>query len=468
MNNVSETDNMKLMKCGHSSQCESEKEFYPDSYCSSLIEGEGKYCCHDCTEEATSAKDASNTTMKFYAQLTVNSVQCNNDNDCTTGDGGFYVSAKAFLRRVIHLSITIVLLLRQLVNFYFGTFVGNIQMFLMNRGGGAQVEWRRVSIVGVRMMHRVAEQQRRTSEFFGLCADNDPRRKQEDLYRCLGGDPAYDTVGDVIKCDEDKDCNKVEGQPLSDQSTWDFECVTAGGPGEGFCCPVAKCKDRFTYMRTENDCETQMDCLKDEEEKKTNADGRAVCSMYYEKNEKKPNNKCCPIGLKRIDGKTHVNSTTCQGTCPDKEIYGTKVPQYCALPSDGSETGVCFLSPYIIIEERNRQVNPVLKTSLIISVVMTLIFAFLALIMFVNYRSKNFCDKYTPKKKKGKKGKKGKKDDTTTGGRSTKGDSSSKSAMSGTSATGTTGGGTTGGGTTGDGTTGGGTTGDASSTGTAA
>ncbi|VDM63394.1 unnamed protein product [Angiostrongylus costaricensis] len=83
---------------------------------------------------------------------------------------------------------------------------------------------------------------------------------------------------------------------------------------------------------------------------------------------------------------------------------------------------------------------------------MTLIFAFLALIMFVNYRSKNFCDKYTPKKKKGKKGKKGKKDDTTTGGKSTKGDTSSKSAMSGTSATGTSG--TVGGGTPGDGATG--------------
>ncbi|EYC46019.1 hypothetical protein Y032_0411g967 [Ancylostoma ceylanicum] len=60
------------------------------------------------------------------------------------------------------------------------------------------------------------------------------------------------------------------------------------------------------------------------------------------------------------------------------------------------------------VRDKDRAANPVYKTVMIVSGVLTLVFAFLAVIMFVNYRSKNFCDKYTPKKKKGKKDKKGK------------------------------------------------------------
>ncbi|VDM55406.1 unnamed protein product [Angiostrongylus costaricensis] len=140
----------------------------------------GVCCQYDCTEEGSSAIDAANATRKLYARLAADSVQCNNDNDCNTGDErGKCITAKDK-----------------------GTPIAPLEK-------GKPLK---------------------------LCCLY-PRRMQEDLYRCLGGDPAYDTAGEVIKCEADKDCNKVAGQPLSDQSTWDFECVTAGGPGDGFCCP---------------------------------------------------------------------------------------------------------------------------------------------------------------------------------------------------------------------------------------
>ncbi|KJH43478.1 hypothetical protein DICVIV_10501 [Dictyocaulus viviparus] len=302
-------------------------------------------------------------------------------------------------------------------------------------------------------------------------------------YKCLGGEPNKDLSGKILKCKQDEDCNRVQGQTLADKSKWDYECVTKGGPGSKFCCPVAKCPDGLTYMKTEVECSTNVDCLQDEEDKTRNPDARAICSDYFELNQlkkkrccpigdlttqmpyctKRPCTKssdcvestsychpekksCCYIGITRLDGSSHENSTVCQGTCADKNIFGTKVPQYCVLTASQANTGLCILSPYTIIKDKERRVNPLYKTILIISIILTLVFAFLALIMYVNYRSRNFCDKYTPKKKN-KKGKKGKhSDSTSTGGKSTTKDSSAMSGVSGTS----TGGGTTGDGTTGD------------------
>ncbi|KAJ1354319.1 hypothetical protein KIN20_011216 [Parelaphostrongylus tenuis] len=395
-------------------QCKQSSECGMDAFCDiksnennevKAFSNIGICCKYDCTADAMKTFDVANTSIKSYAKLTASGALCNVDSDCVPESDK--ESAKC----------------------------------VEAQDQGTPIEPLKK---GVPMK---------------LCCHY-PKRSLEDLYQCIAGSPNLDRSGRVLKCNEDKDCNKVEGQTLSDPSKWDYECVSARDPGDKFCCPVAKCNDRHTYMKTEIDCKTTNDCMKDEEESKTNPEGRAVCSEFYVKNKKKSNKKCCPIGdlskqlpyctkrnctsssdcvaassychpkkktccyvgITRIDGRTHVNSTVCQGTCPDKEV---------------------------IVRDKSRQVDPVLKTSLIISIIMTLVFAFLALIMFVNYRSKNFCDKYTPKKKK--KGKKGKKEksDTTTGGKSTKGDTSTSSAISGT---GTTGGGTTGGGTTGDGT----------------
>ncbi|KAK6042103.1 hypothetical protein COOONC_20392, partial [Cooperia oncophora] len=164
---------------------------------------------------------------------------------------------------------------------------------------------------------------------------------------------------------------------------------------------------------------------------------------------------CCYLGITKLDGKKQENSSVCQGACPDREIFGKKVPQYCVVQSADKSGGMCYVSPYVVVEDKKREVNKTYKTIMIISIILFLVFAFLALIMFVNYRSKNFCDKYTPKrKKKGKKGKgkgsKSSRSGTTGGDKSevsgTGGTSGTKDAT-GTSGTGASTGASTGGGT---------------------
>ncbi|VDM80337.1 unnamed protein product [Strongylus vulgaris] len=214
---------------------------------------------------------------------------------------------------------------------------------------------------------------------------------------------------------------------------------------------AAKCPDEYTYMRTELECEKPQDCMKGQEDE-SGADERALCAEYFERNvaQKK---RCCPIGYNvkayctkrkcstfsdcnagqycepskevccyigdtKLDGSKHEKGEICQGPCSDKEVR---------------------------VKDRDRTVNPVYKAVFIISVILTVVFAFLAVIMFVNYRSKNFCDKYTPKKKKkrSKKSKKSKKDKGEGGG-GTEGAESSTGGVSGTSGTGATGEGTSG------------------------
>ncbi|RCN40832.1 hypothetical protein ANCCAN_13243 [Ancylostoma caninum] len=110
---------------------------------------------------------------------------------------------------------------------------------------------------------------------------------------------------------------------------------------------------------------------------------------------------CCHVGVTKLDGTRHDTGSACQGTCEDKLLFNKKVPQYCVATKTGSGgIGQCYVSPYVRVRDKDRTANPVYKTVMIISGVLTLVFAFLAVIMFVNYRSKNFCDKYTPKKKK--------------------------------------------------------------------
>ncbi|KHJ97152.1 hypothetical protein OESDEN_02872 [Oesophagostomum dentatum] len=173
-----------------------------------------------------------------------------------------------------------------------------------------------------------------------------------------------------------------------------------------------------------------------EQEDKSGAEHRAMCTVYYAKNEEQKKKKCCPIdnvnnrlayctrtkcskmvdckegmychpknnvccylGVKKLDGSAHEKGNTCQGTCPDADKFGTMVPQYCVREESEEKGGRCYLSPYVRVKERSRTVNPVYKTVCIVCVVLTLVFAFLAVIMFVNYRSRNFCDKYRPKRK---------------------------------------------------------------------
>ncbi|ETN86336.1 hypothetical protein NECAME_16398 [Necator americanus] len=284
-------------------------------------------------------------------------------------------------------------------------------------------------------------------------------RKDDELYRCLIGVALRDTNQKIIKCATDEDCNREEGIELRDKSEWKYECVQSLSK-EKHCCLAPHCGDELTFMRTELDCKTPQDCMRDEEDK-SNAVGRAVCADFTERNQAAKKKKCCPIadakarlayctkrncssladcdavlaychptkhvcchaGITRLDGTKHESSGTCQGFCKDKQMFGKKVAQYCVAVKT-SNAGVRIV-------DRDRAVNPVYKTVFIISVILTLVFAFLAVIMFVNYRSKNFCDKYTPKKKKGKKGKK-------------KGKESGKSGTSGGGEGGTEGGGTSG------------------------
>ncbi|XGW34279.1 hypothetical protein V3C99_018264 [Haemonchus contortus] len=115
------------------------------------------------------------------------------------------------------------------------------------------------------------------------------------MFRCKTGIVAKDTAGKVLMCAKDEDCNRVEGKELADASKWDNECVDAPEYNMKFCCPVSKCKDQFTYMRGEYDCNGVLDCLKEEVDKTTKADARARCEDYYEKNKQK-GKKCCPLG----------------------------------------------------------------------------------------------------------------------------------------------------------------------------
>lgn len=374
----------------------------------------GVCCVYDCTKEAAAYDDNADKTLPSYATLTANGNKCNYDSDCQFEDkGAKCITAKDNETTLVE-----------------GLSLGK-EMKLCCK------------------YHKTAD---------------------DDQYKCHDDKALRDLENKILRCKDDKICNTEAGRILRDESFWDYECVNGG-----YCCRRQACKNfPWIYMKHENDCKEGKDCLKEEEDKTTKVDSRAICVDYYVGMEKK-NKKCCPLddrdkvlpyctkrkctgltdcmeaqychptkktccilGATKLDGTYQENTTACRSTCEDRVIFGVSVAQYCVRSSSDSETGSCYLNPYVLVKERERKVNPVYKTILIVSIILCLVFAFLAMIMFVNYRSKNFCDKYTPKKKKGKgKGKKGKKDKDESGTKS--------SEVSGTTGGGTTGGGTTGG-----------------------
>ncbi|KIH62805.1 hypothetical protein ANCDUO_06909 [Ancylostoma duodenale] len=119
-------------------------------------------------------------------------------------------------------------------------------------------------------------------------------KKEEELYRCLVDKPLKDTNDRIIKCSTDEDCNREEGRALRDARFWKYECVQSKS-NEKHCCRAPHCNDDITFMRTELDCKTAMDCLRDEDDK-SDVESRAICRDYNERNEKAKKKKCCPIG----------------------------------------------------------------------------------------------------------------------------------------------------------------------------
>ncbi|VDM76283.1 unnamed protein product [Strongylus vulgaris] len=192
-------------------------------------------------------------------------------------------------------------------------------------------------------------------------------KETRDLYPCKYGD-ALSSGETIISCTTDKDCNGFEEDS------------------------IAKCPDRYTYMRTELECEKPRDCMKGQVDE-SGAEERALCAEYFERNvaQKK---RCCPIGQNvnayctrrkcytfsdcnagaycdpwwkvccyigetKLDGSQHEKGEICQGSCSDKELFGKKIPQYCVRTSTADASGFCFLSPYLRVKDRDRTVNPV-------------------------------------------------------------------------------------------------------------
>lgn len=53
-------------------------------------------------------------------------------------------------------------------------------------------------------------------------------------------------------------------------------------------------------------------------------------------------------GVTKLDGTKHDIGSPCQGSCPDKELFGKKIAQYCVATKTSSEgLGQCYLSPYV-------------------------------------------------------------------------------------------------------------------------
>ncbi|EYC30559.1 hypothetical protein Y032_0005g2719 [Ancylostoma ceylanicum] len=124
-------------------------------------------------------------------------------------------------------------------------------------------------------------------------------REEEELYRCLIDKPLRDTSNQVIKCSTDEDCNREEGRALRDPKFWKYECVQSKSK-EKHCCRAPHCNDDITFMRTEMDCKTSSDCMKDEDDK-SDPESRAVCTDFNERNEKAKKKKCCPICVDPTD-----------------------------------------------------------------------------------------------------------------------------------------------------------------------
>ncbi|RCN40833.1 hypothetical protein ANCCAN_13244 [Ancylostoma caninum] len=188
---------------------------------------------NNCTEEAIATGKA-DADIEAFASFTENNAQCNDDGNC--GDNGLCITAKDQSKSE-------------------NVFPKGKELKLCCRYGA---------------------------------------RKEEELYRCLVDQPLRDTNNKVIKCSTDEDCNREEGRALRDPKFWKYECVQSKSK-EKHCCRAPHCNDDITFMRTELDCKTAMDCLKDEDDK-SEAESRAICTDYNERNEQAKKKKCCPIG----------------------------------------------------------------------------------------------------------------------------------------------------------------------------
>ncbi|CAJ0599894.1 unnamed protein product [Cylicocyclus nassatus] len=117
-------------------------------------------------------------------------------------------------------------------------------------------------------------------------------KSKEEVYQCKTGKALLILEGKTMPCENDEDCNRVLGQELAHQSKWDYECIKSGN-ALPYCCPVHKCGDDFTYMRTELECSDPEDCMKEQEDQ-SDAEARAVCTPYVEKNVEN-GKRCCPV-----------------------------------------------------------------------------------------------------------------------------------------------------------------------------